>query len=375
MMFLSDLKLRLKLKKKLIFLSVFLFTGCYSFEQGYGQFSLLLKQQKIEDVLEENKETKDRIEKLKLVKPILAYAESEIGLTPGNSYKKYIALESTSVSWVVQGAEKRKLKLKTWWFPFVGSQPYLGFFEKDKAFKKRDELKNEGFDTVMGGVSAFSLLGYYPDPIYSSMLDQSTLSEFIEVLIHESVHRTLYIPDYYSFNENLADFIAKRATVHFLDLHPELKINSQEYFSQYKKNLLAQKKFQEYLGKVKKEITEFYEYAEKNSEFNDESIFLAEREIKFNQIASEYKKFMNGLEIGTNYEFSFQKGKINNAVILSYSIYEAKQEPLEKAYQNAKQDLKLMLNNLKNCLSGSLQDEKELWNKVENCRSVSESKP
>ena len=110
-------------------------------------------------------------------------------------------------------------------------------------------------------------------------------------------------------------------------------------------------------------------------EFKDETIFLAEREIKFNQIASEYRKFMNGLEIGTNYEFSFQKGKINNAVILSYSIYEAKQEPLEKAYQNANQNLKLMLKNLKNCLSGSLQDEKDLWSKVENCRSENESKP
>ncbi len=358
-----------------IFLSILLFTGCYSFEQGYGQISLLMKQRNIADVILENKEQKERIDKLKLVKPVLEFAQNEIGLTPGKSYRKYIALKEASVSWVVQAAEKRTLKLKTWWFPFIGEQPYLGFFAREKGLTKREDLKNQGFDTLMGGVSAFSLLGYYPDPLYSSMLDQSSLSEFIEVLIHESVHRTLYIPNYYSFNENLADFIAKKATVKFLDLHPELNINSKEYFSHYKQNLIAQKKFQEYLLKVKKDLTDFYSYAANNSEFNDESIFLAEREIKFNKIANEYKIFMNGLEVGTNYEHAFQKGKINNAVILSYAIYEAKQEPLERAFQNANGDFKTMLNNLEGCLSGALQDEKDLWNKVESCHVGNALKP
>ena len=146
------------MKNVFILLSALLFTGCYSFEQGYGQISLLIKQKNIEDVIAENKETKERIEKLKLVKPVLAFAQNEIGLKPGKSYRKYIALKEASVSWVVQAAEKRTLKLKTWWFPFVGEQPYLGFFNKEKALVQREELKNQGFDTITGGVSAFSLL-------------------------------------------------------------------------------------------------------------------------------------------------------------------------------------------------------------------------
>ncbi|MBX9837432.1 MAG: aminopeptidase, partial [Silvanigrellaceae bacterium] len=72
--------------KLFVFFSAVLFTGCYSFEQGYGQVSLFLKQKSIETVIQENKETKDRIEKLKLVKPVLEFAKSEIGLTPGKSY-------------------------------------------------------------------------------------------------------------------------------------------------------------------------------------------------------------------------------------------------------------------------------------------------
>lgn len=353
--------------KIFVFFSALLFSGCYSFEQGYGQVSLFLKQKPIETVIQENKETKDRIDKLKLVNPVLEYAKSEIGLTPGKSYQKYISLDSPYVSWIVQASDKRTLKLKTWWFPIVGKQPYLGFFDKDKALKQRELLISEGYDTVTGGVSAFSLLGYFPDPLYSSMLDQYSITEFIETLIHESVHRTIYVPNYYSFNENLADFIAKRATTQFLKLHPELNQDSNKYIEEYKKHREAQKKFQEYLLKVREELNNFYSIAQSNDEFKNESIFLSEREIKFNQISKDYKTFMNGVDIGTSYEYSFQKGKINNAVILGYSIYEAKQEPLEKALQNAGGNLKQMLKNLEVCLSKSPQDEADLWQKVEGC--------
>ena len=305
------------------------------------------------------------------MKPVLEFAKSAIGLTPGKSYQKYVSLPSSNVTWIVQASDKRSLELKTWWFPFVGKQPYLGFFDKEKALKQREELIKEGYDTVTGGVAAFSLLGYFPDPLYSSMLDQYTMSGFIETLIHESVHRTLYIPNYYSFNENLADFIAKRATTQFLNLHPELNEDSNKYIAEYKKNRLAQKKFQEYLLQVRKELNDFYHHAKEKEEYKNDSLFLAERNIKFNKISNDYKTFMNGVEMGTSYENSFQKGKLNNAVILGYSIYEARQEPLEIALQNASGSLKKLLENLEICLSDSPSDEQELWQKVESCSSPS----
>jgi predicted aminopeptidase len=343
-------------------------TGCYSFEQGVGQISLFVNQEPIEEVIDANKEPSERIEKLQVVKPVLEFAKNEIGLSPGKSYQKYVPLNSPYVTWVVQAAEKRSLKLKTWWFPFVGDQPYLGFFNKESALKEREKLVKEGFDTVTGGVSAFSLLGYFPDPLYSSMLDQYTMPQFIETLIHESVHRTLYVPNYYSFNENLADFIAKRATSQFLDLHPELKQDSKKYIEEYKKNMIAQKKFQEYLIKLKKELDQFYEHAKHNSEFENDQKFLEEREAKFNQISADYKTFMNGLEKGTSYENVLQNGKINNALILGYSIYEANQAPLEVALKSSGGFLKKLLKNLEICLSGSPKDEEDLWSRVENCQ-------
>ncbi|WP_272866913.1 aminopeptidase [Silvanigrella aquatica] len=351
-----------------ILLTSFLFTGCYTLEQGVGQINLFVNQKPIDEVIQKNQEPQERLDKLKVVQPVLEYAKSEIGLTPGKSYQKYVPLKDPYVTWIVQAADKRSLNLKTWWFPIVGSQPYLGFFNKESALKEREKLLKENYDTLVGGVSAFSLLGYFPDPLYSSMLDHYTMPQFIETLIHESLHRTLYIPNYYSFNENLADFIAKKATKQYLDLHPELNQDSKKYVEEYQKNLVAQKKFQEYLVKIKIELNQFYENAKENREFKNEQIFLAEREIKFNKIAAEYKAFMNGVEIGTSYENSFQNGKINNAVILGYSIYEAKQEPLEIAFKNSGGTLKTMLKNLEVCLSSSPKDEEDLWQRVEDCQ-------
>ncbi|BBH52881.1 aminopeptidase [Fluviispira sanaruensis] len=352
----------------------FLFSGCYSISQGYGQVKLLMKQEPIKDVIKENKETEDRLKKLKIVQPILDFAQAEIGLTPGGSYQKYIALDKPYVSWIVQAARKRSLELKTWWFPFVGSQPYLGYFEKENALEMQKTLINDGYDTVSGGVSAFSLLGYYPDPLYSSIIDNSTVPDFIETIIHESLHRTIYIPNYYAFNENLADFIAKKATVIFLKKNQNIGENPALYEQQYLKNQMVQKKFQTFLNKTKKELDTFYQDIANHSEYVDEEKFLLKREMEFNRIAGEYKKYMNGLEIGTSYEHSFQKGKINNALILAYSVYESKQEPFEIALKNADGNLKQLVKNLELCFSTSPQDEQDLWQKVVQCKTPSSLK-
>ncbi|KAB8032249.1 aminopeptidase [Fluviispira multicolorata] len=359
------------MKIVLTFATSILFTGCYSLSQGYGQIKLLMKQEAIEDVIKENKEPKERLSKLKCVQTILEFAKNDIGLAPGNSYQKYIALETPYVSWVVQAAQKRSLELKTWWFPFVGSQPYLGYFNKESALEKQKALIDEGYDTVSGGVTAFSLLGYYPDPLYSSIVDNSTIPQFIETIIHESLHRTIYIPNYYAFNENLADFVAKKSTVLFLKKYPEIGENPQFYENEFKKTQIAQKKFQEFLNKIKKDLEFFYAESSKNSDHESEKIFLAQREMMFNNIAEEYKKFMNGVELGTVYENSFKAGKINNALILSYSVYESKQEPFEIAFKNAGGDIKQLVKNLEFCFETSPRDEQELWQKVEQCKSSS----
>ncbi len=343
-------------------------TSCYTVKQGFEQARLILKRKPIVKVLEENKETPDRIEKMRLTSRVLEFAKEELGLTPGKSYQDYIALDGPSVTYVVQAASRRSLTFKTWWFPLVGSQPYLGFFSRPDAVEFQKKMKEEGYDTKLGGVQAFSLLGYFPDPLYSSMLDGNTLPELIEVIIHECVHRTLYIPNFSSFNENLADFIAKRATERFLELNQEIGSSRESYHEKFKKNMIAQGLFKEFLIRTKKELEEFYKVTEGSEQLKDEKHFLEVRELEFEKIAKSYKLHMKGAEIGTDYEYAFQSGRMNNAVILGYSLYEAKQEPFEVALKNAGGSLKTLLTHFARCFEGKIKDEDELWRRTRECK-------
>lgn len=343
------------------------FQGCYTIQQGYHQAKLILRRQNIDEVLKNSSEKPERLQKLKLVPKVLEFAHNEIQLTPGNSYKTYVALDGPSLSYVVQAAEKRAFKLKTWWFPLVGSQPYLGFFEVEKAKKLRDELVKEGFDTSMGGVQAFSLLGYFPDPVYSSMLDGNEIEDFVEVLFHESLHSTLYIPDHSAFNENLADFVAKKATALFFRKNTIQNVNIAAYESRYSKTIAAQRLFKDFLKTAKIEVELFYKNAAINPEFLSDELFLKERTKMFDNLADRYSVEVKNKVEGTGYSYAFRKGQINNATLLGYSLYESKQEPFELLLARCQQSLPKFLEKLKICLNEKSSSEEILWKKVEEC--------
>src|SRR5690606_17982044 len=110
--------------------------------------------------------------KLLRLKELRAYAHSQ-GLAAGEAYRYYIHLPEPSVSYVVQAAYPDRLQSLTWWFPIVGTVPYLGFFDRQARDEKAAELSRQGYDVETAGVSAFSSLGWFEDPIYSPMLERS----------------------------------------------------------------------------------------------------------------------------------------------------------------------------------------------------------
>lgn len=342
------------------------FQSCYTVEQGYEQFRLFSQEKQIKKIISEKSETPQRIEKLKLIEPTLKYAEQEVGLNVGSSYQQYIALNRPHLLWVVQAAQKHSLELKTWWFPIVGKQPYLGYFNYKSALEMKNKLSEKKYDVLLAGVNAFSLLGYFSDPIYSSMIDHWPTPQMIETLFHECLHKTIYVKNHYAFNENLANFVARKATEQFMRTHGEFGQNADVYVQNYEKEKRAQIKFQEFLLIVRKDLQDFYQNNPHDA--SGEDLFLKKREEKFDEIALRYKTFMNGVEEGTNYAFAFQKGKINNAVVLAYSIYDAAQEPLERAFARLDHQIQPFVTSLKRCLAKqSPQNEDELWALVENC--------
>src|SRR5687768_15686019 len=117
--------------------------------------------------------------------------------------------------WVVMASEPFRLKAKEWHFPVIGSVPYKGFFDKQKAIKLRDELIAEGWDVNIRNPGGWSTLGWFTDPILSDMLERSE-GDLANLIIHEMSHATIFVKDSIDFNENLATFIGDRGTEKFL---------------------------------------------------------------------------------------------------------------------------------------------------------------
>jgi predicted aminopeptidase len=141
------------------------------------------------------------------------------GLTPTTNYSEYVELDRSAVVWVVSACEPLRFQSKVWTFPIAGQVPYLGWFDWWDADAFADDLREDGLDVYLRPAGAYSTLGWFEDPVLSSMIDEGPggLGDLANTVLHESVHATLYLPGQSLLNESLADFVADRLTPRFLD--------------------------------------------------------------------------------------------------------------------------------------------------------------
>ena len=185
---------------------IFVLSSCYLTKQGYRQVGLLWDREPVEKVLLEDKVTAEQKQKLKFTQETMSFAASQ-GLLVGKAYRDFVALKGDAVSYTVQAAMPFEMKLKTWWFPIVGSVPYLGYFDKEDRDAAAKDLIGDGYEVHSGSVLAYSSLGWFEDPVFSSMLKRTDI-ELAHLYFHELTHRTLWVKGSVEFNENLAEFIA-----------------------------------------------------------------------------------------------------------------------------------------------------------------------
>lgn len=214
---------RIPLANQIQLLFLLLLAGCnplYVIEAAIHEGQILANRIPIEKVITEGKSTAQDVRALTFVKEARAFA-NERGLSVGDAFSSFSPTDEDSVVWVVMGCKPDSFEAKSWWFPIVGRVPYKGFFSKDDALMTAKELQDEGFETFVRGATAFSTLGWFNDPVLTPLLShQPTL--VVNTIIHELVHRTVWIPEDVSFNESLANYLGHAETLaFFLRRHPQ----------------------------------------------------------------------------------------------------------------------------------------------------------
>ncbi|MEE8408839.1 MAG: aminopeptidase [Myxococcota bacterium] len=196
-------------------------SGCgtlsYLLQGAGGQLELFDRARPIAQVLRDESAAPKLKYLLAQVEPIKAWGAHR-GLDISDNYRDYVPLNREAAVWVVTASERLAFEPKTWSFPLFGSFPYLGFFAREDAVALAAELQAEGWDAYVRPAAAYSTLGWFSDPILSTMLSRGddVLGGLVNVVLHESVHATHYVAEQGPFSESIALFIGRGMTPQYL---------------------------------------------------------------------------------------------------------------------------------------------------------------
>ena len=175
----------------------------YLWQAAAGQSELLVKARPIADVIANPATPAEVRRQLTLVQDVRRYASQTLGLPDNATFTGYSDLNRPYLVWNVFAAPPLSGTLRTYCFPVAGCVPYRGYFSQAAADSEAARLRAEGDDVSVGGVSAYSTLGRFSDPIPSTLLRGSD-ETLIRTVIHELAHQVVYVQNDTSFNESFA---------------------------------------------------------------------------------------------------------------------------------------------------------------------------
>ena len=197
-------------------------TGCspvYVVKAGWAEAKILKARRPLPEVILAP-ETDERTRgKLTLAREAREFAINGLQLDVGDSYTTYTELERDTLAMVLSAAYPDRLASRTWWFPIVGRVPYRGFFDLEDAQQEQRKLEDEGFDTLLRPTSAFSTLGWFSDPLLSTIVRYDEV-ELIATILHELSHNDLFVPGQVRFNESFATWVGRAGAIEFFCTRP-----------------------------------------------------------------------------------------------------------------------------------------------------------
>lgn len=315
-------------------------TACspgYVIRAAYEQGKILARREKIETVIKSNETSTEEKRKLQLVLDARSYAE-KMGLKPGKSYLTYSRLDREVLTWVVMGSKREDFILKTWWFPIVGTVPYKGYFDKADAEHAAKIIELDEFETWVRPSEAFSTLGWFDDPVLTPLLRHDDIN-IVNTVIHESLHRTYWLPGQVPFNESFANFVGTVGAINFYkDKQLACAINDTQCSESAQKMIALSNDAQEREYQFADLINELYEKL--NSLYRSK----VSKEEKLKQRVEIFEHLMQ--PIRQRYPQIKILKNVNNAEIMQLKIYLSHLHDFQALYQRCNNSLDLMLEKL-----------------------------
>ena len=293
-----------------------LLAGCnpvYILKAGVQQAKILAARTPIPEVVADPATDEDTRGKLLLVMEARRWAGEVLELDVGTSYTTFVRMPSDTLSHILSAAYQDRFAAKTWWFPVVGRMPYKGYFDLEDARAAARGLEADGFDTWIRPTTAYSTLGWFSDPVMSTLLRNDTVG-LVETILHEISHQHLFVPGNGRFNESFATWVGNAAAIRFF-CEREGGGPDTVWCNRARGRWQDAMRFSVFLDGVVDELTDLY--ARPDLETPE---VLARREVVFAEALERFRTEVQPGFVAVTYG-SFLTTPLNNATLLSRMLY------------------------------------------------------
>ncbi len=286
-------------------------SGCaapYYWQAIGGQLELLRKREPIDEIIADPAVDPQLKTTLARVETMRRFAVDELALPSNDSYTTYVELDRPYVVWNVVAASEFSVEPRRWCFPFAGCVAYRGYFNKAAADRFAARLAAEGFDVQSGGSTAYSTLGYFDDPVVSTMV-RGGEQYVASLLFHELAHQQLYVKGDSEFSEAFAMVVEEVGTERWLTQHGT-PADLERYWARRRRRA----QFGELIATQQARLRAVYASGAPPQQLR------ADKQRAFDTLRREYEALKTSWHGNTEYNAWFAQ-PLNNATLASVATY------------------------------------------------------
>jgi predicted aminopeptidase len=246
-------------------------------------------------------------QKLERIAAIRDFATRALALPDNASYRSYANLDRPFAVWNVVAAPELSLKPKESCFWVAGCVAYRGYFSREDAEREMRRLTDEGYDVTVGGVVAYSTLGWFDDPVLNTMLDRPE-PDLAALLFHELSHQKVYVKDDTAFNESFATAVEREGVRRWLAAQ-----NASTDYERFLERVRRHEQFVAFVLRYRERLENLY-----GSDANDERKRAGKHEI-FESLRRDYTALKRQWNNYAGYDRWIDNA--NNAAIASVGLY------------------------------------------------------
>ncbi|MFZ5937638.1 aminopeptidase [Pseudomonas sp. HS6-2] len=292
-------------------LAVFLLNGCstvgYYGQLAEGQWQLLRAHQPVDKVIADPASSPRLRARLEHAEAARVFASEQLKLPDNRSYRLYADLQRPYVVWNVFATPELSLQPVTHCFPIAGCVAYRGYYRQGAARGEAALMRQQGLDVYVSGVEAYSTLGWFDDPILSSMVAWGD-ERLATLIFHELAHQRFYVQDDTEFNESFATFVEQEGTRQWRAARGLTAIgeDQSQQRDQFTRLVLASRERLQaiYAGPL------------------DDAHKRAAKQAEFERLRSEYKQVRDSQWNGDKRYDAWIYAPLSNAKLLPFGLYD-----------------------------------------------------